>query len=89
MAEPDRDPKQEPIVNPHLIRLLRKRPKLLNIEVRDKFLENLEETIKERRKPRNIGGIMIDRVQEASRPVADDFLEDRLSEANEKLFRRL
>lgn len=91
--ERSNDPEQEPVVQPRLIRFAQRRPKLVEIEVRDRFLENLEESVCERRCPPNISDRVSKLVarsgEQAVEPVLRNTLRTRLSEANERVLRRL
>ena len=89
----DTDPEKEPILQPRLVRALRKRPKLIELEARERFLKNLEENISERRCPPNIsdrlGRNVSKSIQQAAEPVAKDTLRERLTGANETVLSRL
>ena len=89
----EQDPERNPIIQPRLIRLAQRRPKLVDIEVRDRFLDNLEESVCERRCPPNISDrfsrILARSGEEAVEPVLRNTLRDRLSSANRGLLKRL
>lgn len=89
----DEDPSENPIIHPWGIRLLRKRPKLFDIEAREEFLERLEHNMAERRRPEAIGDriskIGIRSTEEAAQPVLRDQLADRARKENRKRLRRL
>lgn len=82
----ENDPEREPIVQPRLIQLARRRPKLFDIEFRDRLLANLEENVCERRCPPNvsdrIGRNMARSGQEAVEPVLKRSVRERLTGAN-------
>ena len=83
----------EPVCKPWLVRLLRRRPKLVEIEARDKFLENLDRQICERRKPDNVAARLsrnsLRSAETTFEPVVAGTVRDRLAEANGRMLRRL
>lgn len=85
---PDSSP-QEPILRPVAVRALRKRPKLVDVEARDRVLEKLEMQISARRTPENIAEAMsrqsLQRVADLGQPVVRDAMKDRLDRANSNL----
>jgi len=87
------DPEKEPIVQPRLIRFAQRRPKLVDIEVRDRFLENLEESVCQRRCPPDVSDRVSKLVarsgEQAVEPVLRNTLRSRLSDANERVLNRL
>lgn len=93
MSESAVSGEEQPIVQPRLIRFLKNRRKLLGGGIRDEFWEEIERNVTERRKPdtaaeRAVGNV-VDRVQEASFPVAKRRVKDGLSRANEGALNRL
>lgn len=89
MVEPDESPADQPVLQPRLVRFLRKRPKLVEFEMREEFLEHLEQNIRERRKPGTVAQRLSRTVEDASEPVIRDTLRRRLEKANDSLLRRL
>jgi hypothetical protein len=83
----------DPVIRPWLVRALRKRPKLVNLEARDEFLARLEHNMTERRRPDNIGerlaNMGIRSAEEAGQPVVRDQLANRFRTENTKRLRRL
>lgn len=89
MGQRDFNPAEEPLCKPHLVSLLKRRPKLFNIEAREKFLEELEKDICERRKPDRIAEKIVREGEQAvERPVAE-LTSKRLEKANSRLLQRL
>lgn len=89
----ERNPREEPIIQPRLVRLARKRPKLFDVEAREQFLKNLEESMIQRRTPPAVSerlGVNAARsAQEAVEPVIKDTARERMEKANEGLLSRL
>lgn len=89
MTEPDDDP----IWRPWIVKALRRRPKLVEIETREQFLENLEENMCERRRPDNIADRLsilgLRSAEGAAEPVVKTTMSQRFQKANRKRLRRL
>lgn len=88
MVEPEDYSEVDPVLQPHLVRFLRERPKLIDVEMREKVLKGVEENIKDRRRP----GYMAERIAEAAadigKPVLTDATRERLEKANGKVLKR-
>lgn len=84
---------QEPVVRPVLVRALRERPKLVDVEARDRVLEQIEMQIASRRTPDNIAEALsrqtLQQAADLSQPVVRDAMRSRLDRANSNLLRGL
>lgn len=89
MVETDDATEEDPVCQPHLVRLLRRRPKLVDIEMRDKTLLYLEQTICERRKPGRVAEKTVRAAEEVAEPAAMGSVRDGLNKANSSVFKRL
>lgn len=93
MAEPGASGEDQPVVQPRVIRLLRKRPKLVAENMRNDILEQVEHNITERRKPDTAAERVVRRVLDEARNAGEQVfsgrLKDRMAEANEGALRRL
>ena len=87
------DPRNEPLVEPRVIKRLKDRPRIVDWGVRKQFLEQLEKVAIERRKPGNVarGAVRtgFDRFQEAGEDVAKETTEEVLEKGNNSIFKRL
>lgn len=93
MPPTDGDGELEPLVQPHLIRLLRKRPRLFNDDFRQEILYHLEENIKERRKPDTVAERSVSRLmgeaQQVTQPAVKNRVRDKLENENRKRLNRI
>lgn len=90
---PDPQAEEEPILQPRLIRFLKNRRKLVGGGIREEFWEEVERNVIERRRPdtaaeRAVQNLM-DWAAESTAPVARRRMRERLSQANESIFRNL
>lgn len=93
MAEPGISGEEQPVVQPRVIRLLRKRPKLVAENMRNDILEQVEQNITERRRPDTAAERVVQRVLDEARHAGEQVfsgrVRDRMVEANEGALRRL
>lgn len=84
---------EDPVVHPWVIKALRARPKLLDIEAREEFLARLEHNVSERRRPDNIADRLarlgIRSTEEAAQPVITEQAASRFRKENTRRLRRL
>lgn len=79
----------EPLLQPRAVRLLRMRPKLFDIRGRERFLEELEKDMADRRRPHNISKNITRTAQRAAEGPVVEALKGSLERANEQLFEGL
>lgn len=83
----------EPLVQPRIIRLLKDRPKLVMGDRREQFLEQLENSVAQRRVPDVVAdraaGQGFDRAKEAAQPVVRETMRDSMERLNERLLKNL
>lgn len=80
---------EDPVVRARIIRLLRARPKLVELEFRDQLLRNLEQNIEDRRRPSNLSSSVSRTIERVTEPVIRDTVRDQMNKANETILRRL
>lgn len=82
---------QEPILRPMVVRALRERPKLVDVDARDRVLEQLEMQISQRRTPDNIADALsrntLERAADLGQPMVRDAAKNRLEKANDNILR--
>lgn len=93
MAETDSSGEVDPLLQPRVIRLLKRRPKLFAESARNEFWEEIERNVTERRKPDTVAERAVDRLleqtREATSPVMKGRARERFRRVNETVFRRL
>lgn len=93
MAEPSGSPRDEPLVQPRLIRFLKERPRLIDRGAREEFWATVEENVVDRRKPDKAAERAVQKFFEEmgqnAGPVARNRVRDRLEDANESVLNRL
>lgn len=84
---------EQPICRPWLVRALRKRPKLVEIETRERFLERMDQVMCERRKPDRVAKRLsrnsLRSIEDSMEPAVAETVKDRMEDANEGLLKRL
>lgn len=77
----------QPIVQPHLVRFLKDRPRLIDKGMRREFLEELEHQMKIRRQPDTAAeravNLVFDRARDAGKGVAKRRVRDRFAQVSE------
>jgi len=93
MAETDSSGEVDPLLQPRVIRLLRRRPKLFAEDARNEFWEEIENNVIERRKPDTVAERTVDRIlnqaREATSPVMKGRARERVRKVNETTLSRL
>lgn len=85
--------REEPVLQPRAVRLLKKRPRLLNDDFRQEFWDSVEDRVVERRKPDTVAEKAVERAfndiaDSAATPVRDRVMR-RLENANEGVLKNL
>lgn len=93
MTESDPLEGHDPILQPRVVRLLRKRPKLVDITAREEVLESLERNIAARRDPDVVADRFsrrtLESLMESTEPVVKERVQKRIESANDGLLSRL
>lgn len=88
-----RNGEKEPLIEPRVIRAMRKRPRLVDDGFREELLRNIENNVENRRKPQNFasGAAMqaAEVLADSVAPVAEDIVGGIGSKANETVLSRL
>lgn len=83
----------EPLVEPRLVRFLKDRPRVVDKGVRREFLEQLEENIRERRRPDTAAERAVQKMfrtfEDAGTGVAKDRTKKAMDRANKGPLKRL
>lgn len=93
MVSPDEGDEVDPLIQPRAIRALKNRPRLISLGFREEVLEQMEETVKQRRHPDTVAekaaqGLK-ERAEDATEPVVRGRLRNRVRQANERLLKNL
>lgn len=88
MVDEDGSENPDPILKPRLVRLLQERPKLVESEMRDRFLDTLDEEICRRRDPEMVSGQMARSLLRASEPAFRSTTRAGLETANQTVLSR-
>lgn len=93
MAEAGSTGREDPIIQPRLVRFLKNRPRAIDAGIREEVLEGMERRIAQRRKPDTVAEKMIDRafneVADAAAPPFRDRARNRLENANQGILRNM
>lgn len=93
MAQGEGSPKEDPLFQPYLVRVLKDRPRLVDRGVRQDFLEELEDTLMERRRPDSVAEeavrSVLDRFTDAAAPAAKKQVQRKAEQANETVLENL
>lgn len=93
MPHQDESGELKPIVQPRLIRALKNRTRLVNLGLREEVLDNLEETVKERRRTDTVASRlsheMMQSLSDTGKPVLEKSAKKRLDRVNEGILERL
>lgn len=76
----------EPLIQPHLVELLKERPRLIDKGMREKMLDNLARNMAERRTPavvaERLSSTTVKSVADVSQPVVRDAASERIAQMN-------
>lgn len=83
----------EPLIEPRLIHLLEKRPRLVDRGIREELLHQFRENVAARRTPEKVGERisreMVNNIADTTEPVVRDRARNRMTEVNDTVFRNL
>jgi hypothetical protein len=78
-----------PLLQPRLVRFLQRRPKLFDIDARDKMLEEIEKEICIRRDPEQVSSTVSKMMVRSGEKPVREAAKTTLQNANEKALRNL
>lgn len=85
--------KDDPVLRPWVVKALRRRPKLLDLETRDRFLAQIEQNMAERRRPAEISARLsrmgFESAAQAMEPAVQEAARSKMEDANRSILRRL
>lgn len=93
MGTADGNAELEPIIRPRLVRFLKDRERLVDFGMREEFFDELERQLSHRRRPDVVAesatDTTLERMREATKPVARQRVKDRMEKANSGLLKNL
>lgn len=85
--------REEPLIQPRLIRMLKDRPRLIDFGLREEVLAELDNQICERRNPQTVAERISDRVSSevsnTTRPVVRRRVQERMERMNRERLQNL